>query len=196
MATSFILQRHRLCPTALEVKQINESIFSSMGKQVTSCMTKEEFMEWAIVITPNEEETTIFDVYKYFVTATGNEAMKKDADKAEVKEAENQIQVEKQRVADAAREKAEQEAAEETARLIAKKEALAADAAKLKSDEEEAAKQEVIRVKAEQEAAEKEAARLKAAEEAAIEKEKEEAKQQGAGGADQQEQKEEGKGEV
>lgn len=158
MATSFILQRHRLCPTALEVKQINESLFSTMGKQVTSCLSKEEFMQWAAVATSNGEDTTIFDVYKYFVTATGNEAMKKDADKAEAKEAELQLQLEKQRVADAAKEKADKDAADEVARVKANNEA--ADkaekaAAKHKAEQEKAAQQEAEKVAAEKEAAAK-----------------------------------------
>ena len=135
MASSFILQRHRLCPTALEVKQINETIFSEMGKQVTSCVTREEFMRWACDITPKGEDTTIFDVYKYFVVATGNEAMKKDADMAEATEIEHQDKIEKQREADAAKELAEKEA-------VAKKLKAEQEEARLKAEREEANRKE------------------------------------------------------
>lgn len=109
MAASFILQRHRLCPTALEIKQINENIFAEMGKHVTSYVTKEEFLHWATVVTCNGEETTIFDVYKYFVYATGNEAMKKDAEKSEAAEIEYQEKLEKERKDEAVNENVEEE---------------------------------------------------------------------------------------
>lgn len=137
MATSFVLQRHRLCPTALEVQQINEACFSSLGKEGTTGITREEFMHWSTAVTSNGQDTTIFDVYKYFVEATGNEAMKKDAAKAEAAEAEHQKKLEKQRKNKAAEEKAKQEAAEEAARLKAEEEATQ-EAARLKAEEEAA----------------------------------------------------------
>lgn len=190
MATSFILQRHRLCPTAIEVKQINEVIFASMGKEFTSCITKEEFMNWAATVTIHEEETTIFDVYKYFVTATGNEAMKKDADKAEAMEEEHLIKLEKQRAAaeEAARVQAEKEAAEEAARLQAEKEAAEKEAARLEA--EKAAAEEAAVAKAKQEAADKKAAEEKAQaaaeEQAAKVKTQQEAKENDVEGGSQE----------
>lgn len=139
MASSFIIQRHRLCPTALEIKQINEAIFAEMGKQVTSCITRDEFVKWAATsVAVRGESTTIFDVYKYFVTATGNEAMKKDV--AKVYAAELDLLDKKEK---------EKAAAEEAVRDQ--------EAARVKKADEE---EEGARVKAEQELVEKEAARL------------------------------------
>jgi hypothetical protein len=165
MATSFILQRHRLCPTALEVKLINENIFSSMGKQITSCVSKEEFMQWATNVTVHEEETTIFDVYRYFVSATGNEAMKKDADKAEAMEIEHHEKLEKQRAVaeEQAKAKAEKEATAEAARLQAEKDAAEKEAARLtaaraKAEQDKKAEKDAADKKAEQELADNKAA--------------------------------------
>lgn len=151
MATSFILQKHRLCPTALEVKQINEQLFNKMGKNVTSCLSKDEFLNWADDLTLRGEDTTIFDVYKFYVNATGNEGMRKDVEKTEKEDAEHRKKVEK----------------------AAKERAIAEEQAEKKKADEEAK-----RIKAETEAAEIEAARIQAKKKAAGEESKENAHNQ------------------
>eukprot|EP00604_Paraphysomonas_vestita_P002627 CAMPEP_0174818002 /NCGR_PEP_ID=MMETSP1107-20130205/598_1 /TAXON_ID=36770 /ORGANISM="Paraphysomonas vestita, Strain GFlagA" /LENGTH=600 /DNA_ID=CAMNT_0016029279 /DNA_START=334 /DNA_END=2136 /DNA_ORIENTATION=- len=74
MASSSILQRQHLCPSAMQIRTLNKKICSDLNKQNDSLISYAEFLKWSEdVVYQSIDKSTTFDVYTYFVKSCGLE---------------------------------------------------------------------------------------------------------------------------
>jgi hypothetical protein len=72
MASSCILNRKLEIPKSKRIRELSRAAAAKLGKNASSLVTMEEFVAWADEVASENPDSTMYEVFRYFVPENGN----------------------------------------------------------------------------------------------------------------------------